>query len=224
MLSRIPDAIELQHAAPLMCAGATVWTALTNYGLKPGDRVGVQGIGGLGHLAIQFAAKLGCQVTVLSSSESKKDEAIQLGATDFYVMKDGLEIPAKERINHLLICGSGNPDYSRYVRKGKRSFYAQANTPGRLTPLMAPNGAIYPLTVSSDATPIYLHDLVMKGIRIQGSCVAARPDIRRMLDFTAVHGIKPVVMEWPMNEEGIEEAMKSLRTGRVRYRAVLSPC
>src|ERR1700712_3046654 len=87
MLAKIPNNIELKHAAPLMCAGATVWTALTMYGLKPGDRVGVQGIGGLGHLAIQFAAKLGCEVVVLSSSDSKREEAMRLGATDFFVMK-----------------------------------------------------------------------------------------------------------------------------------------
>ena len=113
MLAKIPSSLELKHAAPLMCAGATVWTALTMYGLKPGDRVGIQGIGGLGHLAIQFAAKLGCEVIVLSSSESKKNEATKLGATDFYVMKDNLELPAHKKLDHLLICGSGNPDYSK---------------------------------------------------------------------------------------------------------------
>jgi len=113
MLAEIPPGLELKHAAPLMCAGATVWTALTMYGLRPGDRVGIQGIGGLGHLAIQFAAKLGCEVTVLSSSESKKKEATKLGATDFYVMKDDLELPTPKKINHLLVCGSGNPDYSK---------------------------------------------------------------------------------------------------------------
>lgn len=87
---------------------------------------------------------------------------------------------------------------------------------------MAPDSTIYPLTVSFDATPIRLHQLVMKGISIQGSCVAARPSIRRMLSFAAVHGIKPVIMEWPMNEKGITEAMESLRSGKVRYRAVLT--
>lgn len=113
MLAVIPLGLELKHAAPMMCAGATVWTALTTYGLTPGDRVGVQGIGGLGHLAIQFAAKLGCEVIVLSSTESKRVEATNLGATDFYVMKDDLELPSQKKINHLLICGSGNPDYSK---------------------------------------------------------------------------------------------------------------
>lgn len=113
MLARIPSSLEPKYAAPLMCAGATVWTALTTYGLKPGDRVGVQGIGGLGHLAIQFAAKLGCEVSVLSSSDSKRDEATKLGATNYYVLKDDLKLPADKKINHLLICGSGNPDYTK---------------------------------------------------------------------------------------------------------------
>lgn len=204
MLVKIPDEIELKYAAPLMCAGATTWTALTMYGLQPGDRVGIQGIGGLGHLAIQFAAKLGCEVVVLSSSESKRQEAMQLGATEFHVMKGDLQLPYSKRINHLLICGSGNPDYSK------------------LLPLMAADGVIYPLTVSNAATPIHLHDLVTKGIRIQGSCVSSRPSMRKMLRFAAQHHIKPILMEWPMNEQGIEDAMETLRSGKMRYRAVLN--
>ena len=113
MVVKIPDSLESKHTAPLMCAGATVWTALTTYGLKPGQCVGVQGIGGLGHLAIQFAAKLGCEVIVLSSSDSKKDEAIRLGATAFHIMKDDGIVPIGHKIDHLLICGSANPDYSK---------------------------------------------------------------------------------------------------------------
>ena len=89
---------------------------------------------------------------------------------------------------------------------------------------MAPDGTIYPLTVSSAATPIPLHALVMKGIRIQGSTVAARPSIRRMLEFAAQHGIKPVIMEWQMNKQGIKDAMETLRSGKMRYRGVLNVC
>jgi D-arabinose 1-dehydrogenase-like Zn-dependent alcohol dehydrogenase len=89
---------------------------------------------------------------------------------------------------------------------------------------MAPDGVIFPLTVSSELTPICLHDLVKTGLRIQGALLAARPDVRRMLSFAVQHNIKPIIMEWPMNEEGIEQAMESLRTGKVRYRAVLNVC
>lgn len=94
----------------------------------------------------------------------------------------------------------------------------------RLIPLMASDGTIYPLTVSSVTTPIHLYALVEKGIRIQGSTVAARPSIRRMLNFAAMHDVTPIIMEWPMNEKGIEDAMEALRMGKMRYRAVLNVC
>jgi len=87
---------------------------------------------------------------------------------------------------------------------------------------MAIGGTIYPLTVSPAATPIHLHALVRKGLRIQGTSVAARPSIRRMLNFAALHSIKPVVMEWQMSAKGIEDAMETLRTGKMRYRGVLN--
>ena len=94
----------------------------------------------------------------------------------------------------------------------------------RLLPIMASDGTIYPHTVSSAATPFHLYALVQKGIRIQGSLVAARPSIRRMLTFAATHGVSPVIMEWPMNERGIEDAMDALRTGKMRYRGVFNVC
>lgn len=113
MLLKLPHGLEPKHAAPLMCAGATVWTALTEYGIKPGDRVGIQGIGGLGHLAIQFASRLGCRVVVLSSSGTKREEATKPGATDFHITTGDWELPADVKIDHFLICGSANPDYSK---------------------------------------------------------------------------------------------------------------
>jgi D-arabinose 1-dehydrogenase-like Zn-dependent alcohol dehydrogenase len=87
---------------------------------------------------------------------------------------------------------------------------------------MAPNGTIFPLTVSFEATPIPLHQLVLKGLRVQGSCVAARPSIRSMLRFAALHSITPVIMEWQMSQEGITSAMEALRSGNMRYRGVLN--
>ena len=86
---------------------------------------------------------------------------------------------------------------------------------------MATGGTIYPLTVSTEATSIHLYSLVSNGLRIQGTSVAARTSTRRMLEFAAMHGIKPVIMEWQMDKAGIEDAMEALRTRKVRYRAVL---
>ncbi|KAH8703641.1 putative alcohol dehydrogenase [Talaromyces proteolyticus] len=86
--NKLPNQLEPEFAAPLMCGGATVWSTLTTYPLKAGDRVGVLGIGGLGHMAIEFASKLGCNVVVLSHSESKKEEALKFGAKEFHVTDD----------------------------------------------------------------------------------------------------------------------------------------
>lgn len=113
-LRKIPDELESKDAAPLMCAGATVWGAMQRCKIMSHHRVGVLGIGGLGHLAIQFLAKSGCEVVVLSSSDQKRKEAMQYGATEFYTIN---EIKAQasqsiELLNHLLVCTGARPDYS----------------------------------------------------------------------------------------------------------------
>lgn len=87
---------------------------------------------------------------------------------------------------------------------------------------MATRGTIYPLTVSQEPTSLHLYQLVSNGIRIQGTSVAAPVATLRMLEFVTLHGIRPVIMEWKLNKEGIEEAMAALRNGKVRYRAVLN--
>jgi D-arabinose 1-dehydrogenase-like Zn-dependent alcohol dehydrogenase len=88
-----------------------VFTPMLKYGVKEGDRVGVIGIGGLGHLAISFAAKLGAEVVVFSSSENKRKEAIELGAKEFYVTEDLSEKKPEKGLDYLFITGSGHPDY-----------------------------------------------------------------------------------------------------------------
>jgi len=111
----IPDGYDSADAAPLMCAGATVWTCLTEYGVRPTDRVGVMGIGGLGHLAIKLASAMGCHVVVFSSSEAKREEAFSFGASEYHVFRSGQELKDCKPVNHLLLCGSANVDYSSYV-------------------------------------------------------------------------------------------------------------
>lgn len=95
-----------------MCGGATVWTVLNQYNIKASDRVGVMGIGGLGHLAIKIAAAMGCHVVVLSSSEHKRDEAVKFGAKEFHVLRNGSAPEEIKPLNHLLLCGSAKVDYA----------------------------------------------------------------------------------------------------------------
>ena len=112
-LHKIPDELESKHAAPLMCAGATVWGAMQRGKIMSHHRVGVVGVGGLGHLAIQFLAKSGCEVVVISSSDRKKGEAFELGATEFRVVKDVEKFKEKpfQPLDYLMICTGAQPDY-----------------------------------------------------------------------------------------------------------------
>ncbi|KAJ5947741.1 hypothetical protein N7466_000756 [Penicillium verhagenii] len=199
----IPDGYDSADAAPLMCAGATVWTCLTEYGVRSTDRVGVMGVGGLGHLAIKLASAMGCHVVVFSSSESKREEAMSFGASEYHVFRTGEELKDCLPVNHLLLCGSANVDYPSLI------------------PLMDIHGSIYPLTVDFAPSPVPLLFMNVKGIRIQGSLVASRHSLRSLVQFAADKKIVPTTMTFPLNQEGVEEAMQTLRDGNMRYRGVL---
>ncbi|KAL1745406.1 chaperonin 10-like protein [Schizophyllum fasciatum] len=203
-LLRVPAQIELVDAGPLFCGGAAVFEPLNRHNVTSADRVGIFGVGGLGHLAIQFAAKMGCQVVVFSSTEGKKDEATKLGATEFYVTEDVDSLSHVRPINCLLVTSRVQPDWKIFLD------------------IMAPKGKIFPLTVEMGnfenfpAFPVNI-----KGLTVQGSACGPRILYRRMLDFAARNGVRPIVQTFPMTEEGIEEAMKALVEGKIRYRAVL---
>lgn len=107
---KIPDSMTSEAAAPLQCAGGTVYTALIN-STKPGDRVGILGIGGLGHLAIQFSAKLGFETIVFSTSVEKEAEAKSFGASEFYLLSEPEKIT--KPIDVLIIAGNKYPDWSK---------------------------------------------------------------------------------------------------------------
>lgn len=197
----IPDSIPREFAAPLMCGGATVFNVLKF--AKSTDRVGVIGVGGLGHLAIQFAAKMGCEVTVFSSTDSKKDEAMMLGATEFIATKGVSELAVSRPIDQLLVTTSVQPNWKQFL------------------PIMAPGATIFPLTVSQDDLTIPYMPILAGELKIQGSVVAARQVQRDMLVFAARHQIKPIIEQFPMTQQGITDCMDRLEGGNMRYRGVL---
>ena len=205
-LFKLPDEVEDADAAPLMCGGATVFNALEGYDVRPTDRVGVVGVGGLGHLAIQFAAKMGCEVVVFSGSSGKKDEAMRLGAKEFHALKeeDNLKDTTKP-INRLLVTTAAQPDWNK------------------LLPVLAPGAYVFPLGVSEGNFEFPYMPMLASGIRIQGSVVAPRGVHQRMITFAARHGIKPVLEKFELNEKGIKEALDKLENGGMRYRGVLLP-
>jgi D-arabinose 1-dehydrogenase-like Zn-dependent alcohol dehydrogenase len=204
-LHRIPDSLSDEDAAPLQCAGATVFTALL--GVVPNETVAIMGVGGLGHLAIQFAAKLGCRVVVLSGSDRKKDETLRLGAHKFYTMKylsdESENPPLKGAIDRLLVTTSAQPNWSLIL------------------PMMATKSTIYPLSVDDGTFEIPYMPLIASGITVKGSLVATRIVHRQMMEFAAQHNIKPVIQIFPMTEEGVADAINKLESGNLHFRAVL---
>ncbi|RHZ56580.1 NAD(P)-dependent alcohol dehydrogenase [Aspergillus thermomutatus] len=202
-LFKVPDTLSNQDAAPLMCGGSTVWNAMVVGGVKPTSRVGIVGIGGLGHLAIQFAAKMGCEVVVFSGSDNKKDEAMELGASEFHATKGAKELKVSKPLDNLLVTMSTQPDWKLYLD------------------VMAPGAVISPLTIDNEDLKFPYMPLLVNGIRIQGSVVAPRQSHREMLEFAAQHGIKPIIMTYPMSVEGIQDCLKTLEDGKMRYRGVL---
>ncbi|KAK4083023.1 uncharacterized protein Triagg1_1913 [Trichoderma aggressivum f. europaeum] len=204
-LHPIPEDMSDEDAAPLQCAGATVFTAL--HDVDSNDTVGIMGVGGLGHIAIQFAAKLGCRVVVLSGSDSKKDDATKLGAHRFVAMNNGNtdQQLGDWKISRLLVTTSAQPSWDKIL------------------PMLSTRARIYPLSVSSDNLEIPYMPLIMNGITIHGSLVASRNIHRKMLEFAALHKIKPVIERFEMSEEGINKAFERLEASKVQYRVVLLP-
>ncbi|KAI9710655.1 MAG: hypothetical protein M1820_002488 [Bogoriella megaspora] len=201
----IPDDISDEDAAPLMCAGATVYGALRVYDTSPSERIGIIGVGGLGHLAIQYAAKMGTEVVVFSGSDSKKEEALQLGASKFIATKGKKELQLDTKIDRLLVTTSAPPDWNLLI------------------PCLAPGCVVYPLSVAGGNLEFPYLPFLFQGIRIQGSIIPPRHHHNDMIRFSSLHKIKPIIQKFPMTVEGITDAMEKLNEGKVRYRAVLIP-
>ncbi|PBP18595.1 alcohol dehydrogenase [Diplocarpon rosae] len=156
----------------------------------------------LGHEGVGVV-EMGCHVTVFSSTNRKRDEALKLGANEFVATKGAESLEVSDKIDQLLICSSVMPDWKQFL------------------PIMAPAGTLYPLTVAAGDLTIPYPPLLEQQLNIQGSLVAARSVHKEMLGFAALHQIRPVIEEFPMTVEGIETSMKKLAEGKMRYRGVL---
>jgi len=199
-LYRIPEGLAPEHAAPLLCGGASVFGAIEAGNIRPIHRVGVVGLGGLGHLAIQFLAKMGATAVALSNTVSKREEALGLGAAEFHVMN--VEMSVKP-VDFLLVTTSMMPDWNL------------------LLGIMKPRGTVLLLTISFGTFELPALPVVIFGLNIRGSSIAGHSAIQNMLEFSARREIKPIIERFPMTKSGVEEGMAKLREGKVRYRAVL---
>jgi uncharacterized zinc-type alcohol dehydrogenase-like protein len=199
----IPDALESQNAAPLLCGGITVYNPLRTHGVNPSSRVGVIGIGGLGHLAIQFAKVFGAEVTAFSTSAAKEEEARALGAHHFVNSRESKAL--KEAAGTLdLIVSTVNADQDWGV-------YIQA---------LRPTGTL--CFVGVPPSPVALHAFpLISGLRsISGSPIGSPFRLKEMLDVAARHGVKAQIESFPMAKAN--EAIEKVKKNKVRYRAVLA--
>ena len=199
---KIPDALDSASAAPLLCAGITVYTPLRTYIKYPGMKVGIVGIGGLGHVAIKFARAMGAEVTVLSSSADKEAEAKEFGAHHFYQWgKDKTKQDLTGSLDLLLSTSSAELDWDVAFS------------------LLANNGVLCFLGIPVSSINVPLIPLIFGQKSVVGSVVGGRRFMQEMLDFAAINQIKPMIQTMPLSK--VNEAMDLVLAGKARYRIVL---
>jgi D-arabinose 1-dehydrogenase-like Zn-dependent alcohol dehydrogenase len=199
---RIPEGIALDEAAPLLCAGITVWTPLKRWGAGPGRKVAVVGLGGLGHMAVKLARALGAEVTVLSRSEAKQADATELGAEHFLATEG-----------------------TTALRRNRNAFDLIVNTVSAPLPMKDYLGLLKPLGVIVNVgLPSENYDIppfaVVGGSKVlAGSNIGGIPGTQEMLDFCAEHGIGATIETISADE--VDAAYERVVAGDVRYRFVI---
>ncbi len=198
----IPDGIELESAGPLLCAGITVFNPLVQFEIKPTDKVAVIGIGGLGHLALQFLNAWGCEVTAFTSSEAKRKEALDLGAHHTLNSRDEGEIEAAAgRFDLIISTVNVKLDWNLYVGT------------------LSPRGRLHFVGATLDPLDLNVFGLLMGQRSVSGSPVGSPATIAKMLEFSSLHNIKPVIETFDLAD--VNEALARLRSGNAHYRIVL---
>jgi uncharacterized zinc-type alcohol dehydrogenase-like protein len=200
-LLRIPKEIPLERAAPLLCAGITTYSPLRYFGLKAKDKLAVAGLGGLGHMAVKFGKALGAEVTVLSHSPGKREDAQRLGADGFIVTQDpaALNRHAK-RFDFIIDTVSAQHDYNAYLE------------------LLRRDGAMILVGVPEPA-PLSASALIMQRRRLAGSLIGGIRETQEMLDFCAAHEVAADVEVIPIQQ--INAANERMIAGDVKYRFVI---
>lgn len=198
----IPENIDALAAGPLFCGGITVFNPIVQLDIKPTDKVGVIGIGGLGHMAVQFLDAWGCEVTAFSSSADKHDEARNMGADHFVNSRDAEALEKAAGTLDCIISTVNVPlDWMKYINalrpKGKLHFVGAV-----LEPLTVP---VFPLLAGQKS--------------ISASPLGSPATTVKMLEFVARHGLEPIIETFPMAQ--VNEALDKLQNGSPRYRIVL---
>jgi D-arabinose 1-dehydrogenase-like Zn-dependent alcohol dehydrogenase len=201
---KLPEGMDEKRAAPLLCAGVTVYAPIKEH-FEPGDKCGVIGIGGLGHLAIQFLAKMGANVTAFTSSSDKTDLLKSLGAAEVinYTDKNAMK-GVRDSFDFIINCLSVEDGFNDFIEIcAPRCKFIQVGLPD-----------------ASKKLSFTANDFVSKEIRLTSSSVGTRQATRDMLDFCAKNDVYPMVEEYPFEE--LPKAFDKLENGRPKFRCVLN--
>lgn len=199
----LPEGISTESAGPILCGGVTVYAGLRNAGMGSGQEIGVIGIGGLGHLAVQFASRMGNRVTVFTTSADKAEFATQLGAHEAILVPAGGSPPLPvNRLNIIINTANQALDWLGYVN------------------YLDSNGTFVFVGMPSEPLTIPVTPLTSKQRRIMGSEIGSPAMITEMLDVVEKFGIQPMVELFPLAQAN--EALQRVLDNKVRYRAVLT--
>ncbi len=199
----LPEGISTESAGPILCGGVTVYAGLRNAGMGSGQEIGVIGIGGLGHLAVQFASRLGNRVTVFTTSADKAEFATQLGAHEAILVPPGGSPPLPvNKLNIIINTANQALDWLGYVN------------------YLDSNGTFVFVGMPSEPLTIPVTPLTSKQRRIMGSEIGSPAMITEMLDVVEKFGIQPMVELFPLAQAN--EALQRVLDNKVRYRAVLT--
>ncbi|MER5435791.1 NAD(P)-dependent alcohol dehydrogenase [Streptomyces sp. NPDC002588] len=199
---RIPDGLALNSAAPLLCAGITLYSPLKHWGAGPGKKVAIVGLGGLGHMGVKIAHALGAEVTVLSQSLRKKDDGLKLGADHYYATSDPKTFEELAGTFDLIVSTVSAPlDFSGYVN------------------LLKIDGALVNVGAPEEPISVNVFPLIMGRRSIAGSAIGGIAETQEMLDFCAEHGFGAEIEVIAASE--INEAYERVLNSDVRYRFVI---
>lgn len=198
----VSDRLLLEGVAPLLCAGITTYSPLRHWKVGKGHKVAVLGLGGLGHMAVKFAASFGAEVTMLSTSPSKEEDARRLGAQHFALTTDKQQVKALfNQFDFIVDTVSAPHDYNMYLR------------------MLNTNGTMICVGVPPEPTQILGFNLIGNRRSVGGSLIGGLPETQEMLDYCAEHNIVSDVEVIDMSD--INEAYERMLKGDVRYRFVI---
>lgn len=204
-VAAIPDELPAEEAGPFMCAGVTVFNALRNSGARAGDVVAVHGIGGLGHLGVQYARQMGFETVAINRGNDKEPLARQLGAHHY------IDASAQDVVAELQKLGGANIILATAPNAAAISALVDGLSPdGKL---LVPAAPAEPLTIN-------VFPLIMKRSSVAGWYSGTAKDSQDTLEFSALSGVHPMIEKYPLDQ--VAEGYEQMNSGRVRFRVVLT--